>query len=64
MKGSGKGERWVEMGGEMGRNQMLQNIFGEHFDEDEEEEEVDSEHDAAAQRANYPSVTGLPQIIE
>ncbi|CAA6657395.1 unnamed protein product [Spirodela intermedia] len=46
----------------MGRNQMLQNIFGEHFDEDEEEEEVDSEHEAAAQRANYPSNEGEGEV--
>uniref|UniRef100_A0A1D1ZB00 RNA polymerase-associated protein LEO1 n=1 Tax=Anthurium amnicola TaxID=1678845 RepID=A0A1D1ZB00_9ARAE len=46
------------MGGEMGRNQMLQNIFGEHFEEDEEEEEVDSERDAAAQQSDYPSDEG------
>ncbi|MQL73331.1 hypothetical protein Taro_005672 [Colocasia esculenta] len=44
------------MGGEMGRNQMLQNIFGEHFEEDEEE--VDSEHEAAAQQSDYQSDEG------
>ncbi|XP_078430204.1 leo1-like family protein [Wolffia australiana] len=43
------------MGGEMGRNEMLQNIFGEHFDEDEEEEEVDSDHEAAAEPSNHRS---------
>ena len=48
----------------MGRNQMLQNIFGEHFDEDEEEEEVYSDHEAAAEHSKYPSVIGLSKVSD
>lgn len=40
------------------RNQMMQNLFGDQSEEEEEEEaeEADSEHEAAANHSDYPSV--------
>lgn len=38
------------------RNQMMQNLFGDQSEEEEDVEVVDSEHEAAPNHSDYPSV--------
>ncbi|KAK8963321.1 hypothetical protein KSP40_PGU021352 [Platanthera guangdongensis] len=38
------------------RSKMMQNLFGDQSEEEDDEEDVDSEHEAAANQSDYPSV--------